>query len=152
MGPDGLRPPGDAFVYQAAYVVGILCLIAIAWALAKFFKSQRARFCINLCTLIIAIVAAIALHEEFKIQRAETCYNAIQLINRGESSGIRTHYGLYVRKDADGIIRTSSGTPDDVESYLRRKYADWFTGTLISIRNKIFPASACTLPAASASK
>ena len=141
------RPPSDAFYYQSAYVLGVVCLGALAWLVLKFLHAKSARRLVLVAAVLVSTIAAVALREEFRVMRAEICYRTIQKINRGESKGFRTHYGFACRVTSDGTIVTTCGTPQEIEDFLQRKYSSWFTGTLIRIRNGLLPTTSCTLSA-----
>ena len=139
------RPPGESFYYTSAYIIGLMLLTGLTWAVCRFLKQKRIRPYIVLFSIVVAITAASALRQEYHIQRAEACHRYIQRIKGGEDITIRTHTGFSVRKGPDGVIRTNCGTPEEVEAFLSRKYSGWFSGSIVKIRNALLPTTGCTL-------
>jgi hypothetical protein len=148
MGPDGLRPPGDAFYYQSAYVVCLLVLIGITWLLSKFMKQRRLHLA-GLCSaFFLAIMGAVTLREEYRISRIEIAHRFMSRIQDGEftfPTALRGVDGVSVHATRDGEIYSTFGNLQETEAKLRKKYDHWFSGSIVKIRKAILPTTGCTL-------
>ena len=142
MGPDGFRPPGDAFNYQSVYVMCLLVLIGITWVLCKFFKQGRVRVAVMSFALCFAVCGAVILREEYKISRIEIAHRFMSRLLSGELSfpaALRGVDGVTVNVTRDGVIYSTFGTPQETEEKLRQKYDHWFSGSIVKIRNALVP-------------
>lgn len=133
---------GTADYYLGAYFLGLILLTLVTlatWFILKRMKRNR-RFL--LCgAVLVAIIAALALREDYHMSRAESCFYLMQrALHRRDRHAALHGYGrgaVSVSIHPSGIGSTY-GTPPQVVAFLRRKYSNWFSGSLIRIRNAFF--------------
>lgn len=138
-GVDSRRLPSEATIYRTAYVIGLLFLIGLVWLAFRSVKNAKGRRVVIILAVSIALLAGAALHEEYHIQRAERCYQLMEKykdsdehVSIGEDTGAR-----YIWTQPDGELVSAYGTQIEIEAYLRGKYANWFSGPIIRIRNSL---------------
>ena len=160
MGPDGVRPPGEAFYYETAYLIGCICLVGFSWVILRFLKRSRFRSIVYVGAASIAILAALALRVEYRVYRAESCFRWIQKIQkdptREHRGQLRDNDGLFVSvmPDYDNLygpggtneiaatpipakVATTYGDPVALCRFLRYSYSHWFSAAVIRSRNML---------------
>ena len=138
------RPGPISSVYKLAFVAAVCAAALFLWTICRFIKKRTVRLTLVAVAAVGVSLFGLALREEYLVSRAESFLNLMRRMDPGTAVVCYSYNQVRVRKAEDGSVRCLIGTPEEVEEYLEQKKSNWFTGTVIAVRDRLLPTRAST--------
>jgi hypothetical protein len=140
---------GPADSYWAAYMLGLILLALstlVTWFILRALKRKPSQRFLLCRAVLVAIIGGLVLREDYQVSRAESCFYFLQrAIRRGDRHAAMHGYGRGAVSTSihPGGVWSTFATPPELVAFLRRKYSNPFSGSLVRIRNAL---CGCELP------
>ena len=137
-----IRPPTLDYYYAIDSSLGLFLLVVITGilllhCLTAVYILAKQRPWLSLTTFFIVLVIAVAdrmaLSEEHSVSLAESCLQRIRWCEKNERWEWFQNHPPHVWKNDNGVIESEAGTPDEINEFLKKKYASRFNRLVIGI-------------------
>ena len=140
---------GGADPRSSEHILLFVCACALCVMLARVLRRFArnkivTRSLFGLMAVGLAVCGA-ALRQEYLVSRAEYFRTAMQMVPPGQRLVSSAYIGgRCIARSADGVASCPLGTEEEVTQYLELMNRQWFSRTVIALRESVLPTRAST--------